>query len=230
LIETTLWIALFKSSGKTEIAGFGENYYLAYVLWAAFIGRITSTWMYEFRMIEEIELGTVNSLLARPVSFFEYYISQFMGYKVVTSAISLLFPLAAGAFFALPMNYARLPATLCLLLYYLLFVHTLSFCIACLAFRLNKVSSFTIAKNLGLWLFSGELFPLDMMPHPWRDLFLALPFSNSVYVPVAYLTGRGGNDLLLTGFSSASFGLLAVGLTAWWLWHRGLRVYSGTGA
>lgn len=226
----TLWIAIFSSSGVTEINGFGKEHYLAYVLWAAFIGRITTTWMYEFRMIEEIEMGTVNSLLARPVSFFEYYLSQFMGYKLITSAIFLVFPVAIGLYFGMPVELGRLAATLALVFYFLFFVHTLSFCVACLAFRLNKVSSLTVAKNLGLWLFSGELFPLDLVPEPWRSWMIALPFSNSVYVPVAYLTGRGGSELLLQGFLSTTYGLIVVGLLAVYLWRSGLRRYSGTGA
>lgn len=229
-IEITLWIALFRSTGAAEIAGFSRDYYLAYALWAAFIGRITSTWMYEFRMIEEIEMGTVNSLLARPVSFFEYYLSQFMGYKMVTSAISLVFPLAAGIYFQLPVQYDRIPATMALIFYFLFLVQTMSFCVACLAFRLNKVGAFTVAKNLGLWLFSGELFPLDMLPDPWRGWLIALPFSNLVYVPVAYLTGRGDHSLLLTGFASTTAGLAIFGAWGYYLWRSGLKTYSGTGA
>lgn len=230
-IEITLWLALFASVGEgSTIAGFGRESYLVYALWAAFIGRITTNWTYEFRMIEEIELGSVNTLLARPASFYEYYLSQFLGYKLVTTAISLLFPFAAAWWFHLPMELARVPVTLALIFYYLFFVHTLSFCVACLAFRLNKVASFTMAKNLGLWLFSGELFPLDMMPEPWKGWMIALPFSSSVYIPVAYFTGRGDASLLVTGFVSTTAGILVLGALAAYLWRSGLRVYSGTGA
>jgi len=229
-IEVTLWVAVFAGSGVTEIAGFGKESYLAYVLWAAFVGRTTSTWMYEFRMIEEIEMGSVNTLLSRPVSFFEYYLSQFMGYKLVVSSISFLFPLAACAAMGLPLHYDRLPAAMALIAFFLLFVQTMSFCIACLAFKLNKVSSFTVAKNLGLWLLSGELLPLDLMPAGWKELVISLPFANAVYIPVAYMTGRVGADVLLTGFLSSAAGLAFMGMLAYVMWQRGLRQYSGTGA
>lgn len=230
LIEITLWVAVFASAATTEIGGFSRESYLIYVLWAAFIGRISATWMYEFRMIEEIEMGSVNTLLARPVSFFEYYLSQFMGYKLITSAISLTIPLAASAYFRLPLEYSRLPAALSLVIFQLFFIHTMSFCVACLAFNLNKVSSFTMAKNLALWLFSGELFPLDLLPTGWREVMIALPFANSVYVPVAYLTGRVGADILWQGFASTALGLFLFSLLARHLWMSGLRTYSGTGA
>ncbi|MGZ3685036.1 MAG: hypothetical protein ACXVCI_14340 [Bdellovibrionota bacterium] len=102
LIEILLWFAVFRSVGGREIAGFSRENYLAYAIWASFVARITSNWMYEFRMIDDVESGSVNTLLARPVSFFEYYLSQFMGYKVITSVFSLIFPLAAVAWFGLP--------------------------------------------------------------------------------------------------------------------------------
>jgi ABC-2 type transport system permease protein len=229
-IELALWYAIFAKSGVTELAGFGKESYIAYALWGAFVSRLTTSWMYEYRMIEDIEMGSVNSLLARPVSFFEYYASQFMGYKILTTGISLLVPLAACLAMRLPVHYERLPMMILLCLYYLLLVQTISFCVACLAFRLNKVGAFTMAKNLGLWLFSGELFPLDMLPHPWREILIAIPFSNAVYVPVGYLTGRLGMETLLEGFASVSAGLLLMGLLASYLWKSGLRIYSGTGA
>lgn len=230
LIEILLWIAIFESVQSLEIGGFPKENYLSYALWAAFVSRISSTWMYEHRMIEEIELGTVNSILTRPLSFFEYYLSQFMGYKLITTAISLLFPLAAILVFDLPFRLERLPATLLLIIYYLFMVHTLSFCVATMAFRFNKVFSFTVAKNLGLWLLSGELFPLDLLPEFWKKIVLTLPFSNAVYIPVGYATGRVELPLVLQGFLTTTIGILLFGVLARVLWTTGLKTYSGTGA
>jgi ABC-2 type transport system permease protein len=230
LIEILLWFAVFRSVGGAEIAGFPRENYLAYAVWASFVARITSNWMYEFRMIDDVETGAVNTLLARPISFFEYYLSQFLGYKVVTGAISLVFPLAGVLYFQLPTFYARLPAALALVAYYLVLVHCLSFCVATLAFRLNKVAGFTMAKNLGLWLFSGELLPLDLFPDHWRAFMMHQPFANAVYVPVGYITGRLGNADLIAGFVSTTYGIIIFGAIGAFLWKRGLRTYSGTGA
>lgn len=230
LIEILLWIAIFQSVGTAEIGGFAKENYLSYALWAAFISRISSNWMYEYRMIEEIELGTINNIITRPVSFFEYYLSQFMGYKLVTTVISLVFPLCAIAIFELPFHLTRLPLALLLVIYYLVMVHALSFCVANLAFRFNKVFSFTVAKNLGLWLLSGELFPLDLLPEYWKNLLLNLPFSNAVYIPVGYLTGRIDSSLVFHGFLTTTAGILLFGFIGRLLWVSGLRTYSGTGA
>lgn len=230
LIEICLWYSIFKVSGVTEIMGFSLDYYLAYILWATFVGRISTNWMYEFRMIEEIETGSINGLLSRPFSFFEYYLAQFFGYKVVTTAVSMIVPFLAISFFKLPTDWSRAPLAFALVLYYLIFVHLLSFFICTFAFHLTKVSAITTAKNLGLWLLSGELLPLDIMPEPFRSAFISLPFANAVFIPVGYLTGRFELDVLWKGFFSCTVGILILMPACWIFWKRSLQTYVGTGA
>lgn len=230
VIETLLWIGVFASAGVATIGGFGLHDYLAYVLWGAFFARIAASWMYEFRMIEEIESGTVNGLLVRPMSFYEYYLSQLMGYKFITTFVSFLIPLAGGYLMNWNIHYDRLPIAIFLVFFYLLLVHSISFIVASCAFFLNRIYSFTIAKNLALWLFTGELLPLDLIPEPFRSWILMLPFPSAVFVPVGYITGRVGFEAVQQGFLSVAISLVIANLIGWMLWTRGLRVYSGTGA
>jgi ABC-2 type transport system permease protein len=218
------------TSGKSEINGFSLPMYLSYALWATFIARISSNWMYEFRMVDEIESGSINGLLVRPMSFFEYYLSQFMGYKVITTIISLIIPFIAVWIFKLPVMYERLPIVFLLIFYYLFLVHTISFIVSTVAFSLTRIHSLTVAKNLAFWILSGEIVPIDLLPDPYRSWILNLPFCNAVYIPVGYLTGRISVDLVYHGFVTTTWGLMAAGLIAVWFWRSGVHKYVGTGA
>jgi ABC-2 type transport system permease protein len=240
-IEIVFWSAIFlsrtahnlptgTSTEPLKIGGFALNSYLAYAIWASFMARISVNWMYEFRMTEEIESGGLNTLLVRPFHFFEYYLSQFIGYKLVTTVISLLVPIIVVYFFDLPMIWNRLGVALLLAVYYLFFLYLISFIISCLAFHITKVHGITVAKNLMLWILSGELLPLDLFPEPYRGVLLKLPFANGVYVPVAYLTGRIEGPQVLVGIESISVGLVVLSALAAWMWRNGLRSYVGTGA
>lgn len=229
-IEMLLWYAVFVGAATNQIAGFGREFYLSYALWAAFFARICTSWMYETRMINEIDSGSINSLLTRPMSFYEYYFSQLMGYKFITTVVSMLVPLIAVNLFDLPTKHERLPLAFALEFYYLILVHSISFVISSLAFFFNKVHSMTAAKNLALWLFTGELFPLDLMPDPFKPLIISLPFSAGVYVPVGYLTGRLEIDSVWTAFTSVTIGIVIVNLVGAWIWKKGVNVYAGTGA
>jgi ABC-2 type transport system permease protein len=229
-IEVALWSAIFAGSGLMTIGAFPRESYLAYALWGAFFARISANWMYEFRMIDEIDTGTVNSVLARPISFYEYYLSQFMGYKILTSLISLLVPFVLTAVIAGPTQLERFPAALVLVGFYLILVHTISFSIATCAFFFNRIHAFTVAKNIALWVLTGELFPLDLVPDPYRSWLLSLPFASAVFVPVGYLTGRLGHADLLRGFVTVAVGLVVLAPLSHLLWVAGRRRYSGTGA
>lgn len=229
-IELILWIAIFAVAGTTEIGGFGKDMYLAYAVWAPFLGRVGISWMYEGMMVEEVSSGNINIILTRPISFYEYYLSQLMGYKVITTIISLSFPLAITIAYDLPVDFSRLPLAMLLVLCYLFLIHNLSFIVSSFAFYITKVKSFTLVKNLSLWLLAGELVPIDLMPAVLTKVLLILPFSAGVYTPVAYMTGRCGSDLVFQGFLSIFVSFLVTSVVARILWTRGLRGYTGIGA
>lgn len=229
-VEVALWFALFAGLEGGTLAGYGRDNYLAYAIWASFVSRIAISWMYEYKMIEDIANGGVNSSLARPMSFYEYYFSQLMGYKVMTTAVSFLVPVSVILFFGLDTNWSRLPMALLLVFFYLVLIHAMSFCVANTAFFLTKVDSFTASKNIMLMLFTGEYFPLDLLPSPWKEWFIALPFSSAVYVPVGYVLGRVGFDGILRGFASVTVGIAVFSIVGAVMWRAGLKRYTGTGA
>ncbi len=230
VVEITLWLAFFSSTGQTELMGFGKEHYLAYAFWAAFISRVSTSWMYETLMIEDVETGNINSVLVRPISFFEYYLGQLMGYKALTTAISLIVPVTICLIVSMPVNLLRLPLALALVFYYLILVHIISMMIASLGFFFTRIHHLTVAKNITLWMLTGEFFPLDLAPEPFRNALVAMPFSSAVYRPVGYLTGRLDSSAISDGFVSVTLGIVALAPISAWLWLKGRRKYSGTGA
>lgn len=230
MIEIFLWFALFAALKTDTLNGFTKESYLSYVIWSSFIGRIAISWMYEHLMMDEIETGSINAIILRPMTFFEYYLSQLIGYKLVVFVFSALVPLSIVFYFDLPTDLSRFPMVALLIFYYLVFIHAMSFLTSCLAFFLNRVRSFTLVKNFTIYIMSGELFPLDLLPEFWKNLFLKLPFSSGVYLPVGYLTGRLDTDLFLQGFINVTYGLIVVLTISYFVWKKGLGSYSGTGA
>lgn len=230
LIEVTLWMAIIVSMGQTTLGGFTREYYLAYALFATFVGRVTTNWMYEFTMLDDIDSGRINSILVRPVSFYEFYLSQFVGYKLSVTLFSFIIPIGVCLWFKAPMHVERFPLVLALLIFYLVFAHTLSFCVACLAFFMNRAQSITGLKNLAIWVLAGEMIPLDLYPEPWKSLLIHSPFASGVYIPVGYLTGRFDSGLMWQSFVSVAIGIAATGLLGRLLWRSGVRSYTGTGA
>lgn len=229
-VELALWSTILSAAGLTQLNGFPRASYLSYVLWATFVARVTANWSYEMEMGEEIESGRINTILLRPISFYEYYLAQFLGYKFSTMPFSFACPLLACLVFPTTVIWNRFVPMMALILFYLFFVHTLSFCISCLGFYITRVRGVTGAKNMSLWVLSGELFPLDLIPEPFRSWVIHLPFASGVYAPVGFLTGRLGWSELSQAFLSVAGGIALTSALAFVLWQRGLKQYSGTGA
>jgi ABC-2 type transport system permease protein len=229
-IEILLWIALFEANNSNLIGGFTKEAYLAYGVWAPFLGRVAISWMYESMMVEDVASGNINIVLTRPISFYEYYLSQLMGYKVITTFLSLLVPLFVSFYFKLPVQYDKIPLALTLVFFYLFLLHTMSFIVSSIAFFITKVRSFTLIKNLSLFVLAGELVPFDLMPETLKIVLTALPFSSGVYIPVAYITGRIDHSVVMNGFVSVFISLILFSIVARIIWKKGLLEYTGTGA
>jgi ABC-2 type transport system permease protein len=229
-IEISMWFTIFKMINSETLAGFPQSSYLAYMLWGSFFSRVASNWYYEFRMVDEIESGSINSILTRPFTFFEFYCGQFIGYKILTAGISFLVPFFVGLIFDFTIYYERVPLAILLMVFYLFFLYAISFLVTSLAFYFTRVGAFTITKNFLLWILSGEIFPLDILPASIKATVIALPFASSCYIPVGYLTGRLEVAAVFKAFQSVAIGLVvAIGLGAI-VWRRGVRIYCGTGA
>lgn len=230
IVEISLWYSVLMHAPNKELNGFGVASYTTYALWVVFFARVSANWMYEFKMINEIESGRINGLLVRPYSFYSFYLGQFMGYKALTCGISFFIPVAVSLIFGGATDFSRLPLALLMLFSFLIFAHTLSFIVASLTFFMNKTQGITSAKNIFIWLLSGELIPLDLFPPALKVINNAMPFSCGAYLPVAFITHRIGLEPMLKGFEVLFIWTIGAALLARFVWHRGLRAYSGTGA
>lgn len=229
-VEVIMWSVIMAGLATDTLGGFGREYYLAYALWANFVGRVTTNWMYEFIMLDEIDTGKVNSVLVRPISYYEFFLAQFMGYKLFIAIISFSIPTLACYVMGAQLHYDRIPLMILYCAYYLIFVHTVSFCVACLAFFLNRASSFSGIKNMAIWVLAGEMIPLDLYPEPLKSVMIHSPFASGVYVPVGFITGRFGHEFLFQSWISVTVGIAVFAVIGRLLWRRGLHAYTGTGA
>ena len=148
----------------------------------------------------------------------------------MTTFLSLLVPLSVSLYFKLPVQYDKIPLALTLVFFYLFLLHTMSFIVSSIAFFITKVRSFTLIKNLSLFVLAGELIPFDLMPPLLKNILIALPFSSGVYIPVAYITGRIDIQVVMGGFVSVAAGLFVLSILSYLIWKKGLSEYTGTGA
>lgn len=229
LVEAIFWTGLIKASGSNELAGFPINYYLGYFLYSILqLGSIN--WRFERIMIAEINNGSVNALLLRPGSFYEYHLGQLLGQKLITAFTMVPVVIFIAWMWDLPFHLDRLPLVLLMGVSYVILIFSLHFAVASMSFFFDNVYSLNNTKNMLIWILTGELMPLDLLPSPLREWVIALPFSCGIYLPASYLSGRIGADVFMRGFVSLAIGGVLFGVLANFVWKKGLHRYGGTGA
>jgi ABC-2 type transport system permease protein len=229
-IEMAIWFSLSQAMTREALGGFTTNDYLIYSLWGSFFARQMGSWSNDFSMANDIQHGTLNTTLTRPLSFFEYHFFQFFGHRMLGLLVSLSIPAIASLWLRPDLDYSRLPVALCLGLGFLVFGFSLSFLIITMGFHLTRVHSLIFAKNISLWMLTGEIFPLDLLPEHLARIAKVLPFASGVFLPVGYLTGRIGIGEVHNGMLGLAAGLCIIGILCWRSWTIGIKRYSGVGA
>jgi len=228
-IEALFWTGCFEVSKSTEIGGFTLSQYLTYLLWLI-INLGAANWRFERAMIRDINTGAVNATLVRPGSFYGLHFGDLLGFKLLGLLLLIPLALSLATFLELPLFYERVPIAICMGLLYLLFVFTINFTLASFAFFFDHVYSLNTTKNMLLWFFTGDLFPLDLLPEAWSSWIIRLPFSCGTYLPASYISGRISHDQFFQGFLSLAIGMLIMVPLARIAWKQGTRVYTGTGS
>lgn len=228
IVEVAFWSGLIYSTGSSTFAGYSVSNYIAYYLWLILkLGSIN--WRFEKLMISEINSGAVNSLLLRPSSFYEYHLGQILGQKLLVVVIMTPVVFLIASVWELPFYPDRFLAALLMSFLYVIMIYTLHFAVSSMAFFLDNVYSLNNTKTMIIWILSGEVMPLDLLPSNVREIVIALPFSCGNYLPAAYVSGRITTAVFINGFYSLAAGFVLFGIMARVIWQKGLRRYGGTG-
>jgi ABC-2 type transport system permease protein len=229
-VEMSMWYAIVASQQGQSLNGYSVGSYLIYFLWGSFFSRQLNTWSQEYAMGQEIYSGQVNASLTRPVSYIMLHFFQFLGQRFIRLFIALGIPIVLSMVITDHAFLMRLPMALIVGFLYLFFNFKLAQLFLCLAFYLHRVNSVVFSKNVTLWVLTGELFPLDLLPDAAYRIARILPFASGVFIPVGYLSGRIGDTELMEGMIGLVAGIVGVTCAAEFAWARAVRHYSGLGA
>ena len=92
-----------------------------------------------------------------------------------------------------------------------------------------EVSSLLFVYMLFNFFLSGHMFPLDMLPLPWRKLVELTPLMYLAYFPAAVLLGKIHGAALAWGLLVEAAWVVLFILLSRILFHYGTRRYSAFG-
>ncbi len=222
-----VWLA---AAGDGGLAGYSRGGFIAYYLILILVNQITyaqSNWT----LGDVIREGSLNFWLVRPLPAFWNVLASELAGKVVTLLFVIPVLLLLGFILKPELN----PSTP----HFLLFVPSLlmawalrfmwGFGLAALAFWTNRADGLLALQDGLVFLFSGIVAPLVLLPGAMQTIAGYLPFTYMVGAPVDILVRQpewpevGRMLLLQSGWVILAFGLCRM------IWKFGIRRYEAVG-
>lgn len=249
ITQIFLWMAVFDAVGaavdgaagaadvgasQNKLAGYSFHDIVAYYL-LSMLGRAFSSMPgLASTVAKQIREGEIKKFLIQPIDMIGFLLlgraaHKVAYYTIATLPFALVFFLCRGFFTT---GWPE-PDVLCAFVLSLFFAFALGYfldlCIGLIGFWFLEVSSLLFIYMLLSFFLSGHMFPLDLIPEPWKTLVNLLPFKYLAYFPAAVFLGKIEREDLWLELGIEALWLVAMICVARVLYARGIRRYSGYG-
>jgi len=232
VVMALVYLAMFRSTGASEIRGYTFPDLVHFLVWTAAIQKFVPDWR-SLDLAEQIFDGYVTKYLVMPVSYFTLLWGRFVQFIAVQLVAATTFwcvgALVLHEWWPQPVSVTAIAqaaallalGTACYLLTY--------FVLNCLAFWLDVVWSLLNMFQFVAAFVSGLLVPVALMPRAVRSIFeLTFPYW-TINAPVELLLGRLGPADFRFGLAVLGTSFVALHALAFVTWRRGLARYAGVG-
>jgi ABC-2 type transport system permease protein len=226
IILMGVWI---KASNNADF-GLKSVDFARYFITVFFVRQLTVVWVaWEFE--GEVVEGKLSFALLQPIDPVWKHVAMHLGERMARMPFTMVL---LGLFFLLYPEAWWLPslsqivltaiAIICAFILRFLIQYTFALC----AFWVERATAIEQLWFLLYLFLSGYIAPLDVFPPLMREIALWTPFPYVVHIPAAILIGLPV-DIPRTIFVIIGWATLFLIINRW-LWHKGLKHYSGMGA
>jgi ABC-2 type transport system permease protein len=228
-----LWYAVFEARQQRPVSGYNYEDFVAYYL-LTMVGRAFSSMPgLASGIAAQVRTGEIKKYLVQPVDFLGFLLLSRVAHKLAYYTVAILpfalvFFLCRDYFPGWP-SMTSLGAGIVSLVLCFLLGFFLEASMGLVGFWWLEVSSLLFVYMLFSFFLSGHMFPLDMLPEPWRTIVELSPLMYLAYFPAAVLLGKIQGFDLLVGLIMEAQWLIVFILLSRVLYQRGTRRYSAFG-
>jgi ABC-2 type transport system permease protein len=228
-----LWQAIYKGSGKDELAGFSFHEMIAYLLLVHISRMFSSMPGLAVSIARDIRDGSLKKYLVQPLHMLGYLTAYRLAHKAAYISMSavpygLLFLLCHEYFDVFPRPEILAGYVISLVLAFFIGFY-FEATIGMIGFWFLEVTSFLYVINTLNFFVSGHMFPIDLLPAPWPSVLKLLPFQYLAFFPAMVFLGKIKGMALVYGLLAELGWAVALVVLANVLYRLGLRRYSAYG-
>ena len=229
---TTYFVWLFITTQQQNFFGYTQSTMLTYILVGAFVNDVIFSTR-TTAIAGEINEGALTNYLIRPMSYFGYHFARDFGDKALNIVFSLseliLFFLIIHPPFIVQTNLSTLLLFVIGILLGVVLNFFISVLIGMIGFWSNEGWGPRFIFYQAIGLFSGTLFPLDILPKNIATVFQLLPFSYLTFFPAKLYLGQVAPTDIVKGFLILIFWIIVFWQLLLYVWRKGLRSYTAQG-
>ena len=228
-----LWFAVFQARGNKALAGYNYEDFVAYYLLTMVARAFSSMPGLASGIAAQIRTGEIKKFLIQPIDMIGFLLLARVAHKLVYYIVALgpfvlVFFLCRNYFPQAP-DATQIAAGIAALIMAFLLGFFLEATIGMIGFWWLEVSSLLFVYMLFNFFFSGHMFPLDVLPHPWDTIVKMFPLQYLAYFPAAILLGKIQGPELFWGLLTQLAWVVAFILISRTTYHFGVKRYSGFG-
>jgi ABC-2 type transport system permease protein len=234
VIRPVVFLAAWSAAAGAQGGAIGEytiGDFAGYYVCLTLVTQLIMSWTpYDFEL--EIRQGKLAPKLLRPLHPLHYGIVENIVWKVTT--LPALLPALVLIAWTFQAHFQTRPWHVAVFVPSVLLAAALTFmfgwAMASVAFWTTRTHAVMHLYDRMIFLFSGQIAPLSLLPGPLAAIGYALPFGYMLWAPAEIL--RGGVSLEQAGWILAGQSMwLLVSCAAFVIvWRVGLRQFSAVGA
>jgi ABC-2 type transport system permease protein len=228
-----LWTAVFASATGGNIQGYSRDDVVAYYLLTMLARAFSSMPGLASGVARQVREGEIKKFFIQPIDLIGYLLVARIAHKLVYYFIAAVpfatvYFLCRGYFpgWPAPEVFAAFLASLVLSF---LLGFFLEVTMGMIAFWFLEVSSLLFVYMLFTFFFSGHMFPLEILPEPWKTLVDFLPFKYMAYFPAAVFLGKVQGPELVNGMMVLTAWVVGCIVLSRLAMRAGFNRYSGYG-
>jgi ABC-2 type transport system permease protein len=229
-----LWFAVFQARGSERLAGYRYEDFVAYYLLTMVARAFSSMPGLSSGIAAQIRSGEIKKFLIQPVDLIGFLLLGRVAHKLAYYAVAvgpfaLVFILCRNYFPPGLPSLTTLGAGILALVLCFMLGYFLEACMGLVGFWWLEVSSLLFVYMLFSFFLSGHMFPLDMLPQPWRTIVELTPLMYLAYFPAAVLLGKIQGWELVRGLGIEAAWVVVFIVLSRVLFYYGTRRYSAYG-
>lgn len=231
-IQYFLWTSVFQNSTSDTVYGYSYSHMITYVILAGIVSRMVSTG-FEWEISGDVKNGDLNKYLVKPIGYYQYRISCFLGgkaaYLMILSIFTAVIMVLISRFFGFKITHYRILLFIVSVVLGTIVNYCIVFCVSTCAFWLNEVWGIFIAMGLTVNLLSGGLFPIEVFGKGLVRVFQFLPFQYTISFPINVVIGKLPMATAGQGIAIQILWILILTLLSHFLWQLGMKKYVAIG-